>query len=128
MRTTNADTGAEIGAHISDDETEAEWTECPQCVQASRLDRDLLSAVQGSGNDLFRVAGPTNHRNETGNRWTVRLARALRQLTQSRKAGSQLPLIGQGCLILRGLEGHDLGQAAVIILQTKARVRVAFVD
>jgi hypothetical protein len=42
------------------------------------------------------------------------------------KAGSELPQIGQPCLILRGVEGKDLGQQAIITTQTKARVEVSF--
>jgi hypothetical protein len=112
---------AEIGAHISDDETEAEWAECPQCEHQGWMGT-YCPQWEDQGM-THSVAGPTNHRKENGNRWPVRLASALRQLTRSRKAaGSQLPPIGQGCLILRGVEGHDLGQAAVIVSQTKVRV------
>ena len=118
--------GADIGAQVSDDETEAEWAECSQCEHQGWMGT-YCPQWEDQGM-IHSLPCPTNHKKETGNRWPVRLARALRQLTQSRKAGSQLPPIGQGCLILRGVEGHDLGQAAVIVSQTTAGVRVAFVD
>jgi hypothetical protein len=50
----------------------------------------------------------------------------LQQLSRVDKAGSELPQIGQPCLILRGVEGKDLGQQAIITTQTKARVEVSF--
>jgi hypothetical protein len=128
MRTTKCGCGGgEIGTQISDDETEADLAECLQCKHQGWIGTYCPQCKKDQGM-IHSVAGPTNQRKETGNRWTLRLARALRQLTRSRKAGSQLPPIGQGCLNLRGIEGHDLGQAAVIITRTKAGVRVFFVD
>jgi hypothetical protein len=58
--------------------------------------------------------------------WRTRLAGRLRLLTRVGRAGSELPRVGQVCLVLHGVEGRDLGQQAVVIAQTRARVRIAY--
>jgi hypothetical protein len=74
------------------------------------------------------LPGPRNRMKEIGGSWTSWLARGLWQLTQSKKAGNELPPVGQRCLVLQGIEGHDLGQPAIISMQTRARVHVAYLD
>jgi hypothetical protein len=118
--------GAERGAQISDDETEAEWAECPQCEHEGWMGT-YCPQCEDQGM-IHSVSGPVNRSKKTGDRWTSRLARGLRQLTRSQRAGNELPPVGQECLILRGVDGHDLGQAAIITQQTRARVRVTYVD
>jgi hypothetical protein len=56
--------GAEIGAQISDDKTEAEWAECPQCEHQGWMGTYCLQCEdQGM---IHFVAVSTNHRKETG--------------------------------------------------------------
>ncbi len=60
--------------------------------------------------------------------WGARMVSRLRNLTRVGKAGSELPQVGQVCLVLHGIEGRDLGQQAVVTSHTRARVRIAYQD
>ena len=88
-------------------------TYCPQCEE------------QGM---IHSLPGPQNCMTEACSSWTSWLARGLRQLSWSKKAGKELPPVGQRCLVVRGKEGHDLGQTAIVAMQTRARVGVAYLD
>jgi hypothetical protein len=119
--------GAKIGAQISDDEAETKWAECPQCEHQGWMGTAYCPQFKDQGMN-HSLPGPRNRWKETGGSWTSRLARGLRQLTRSKKTGNKLPPVGQRCLVLRGEEGHDLGQPAIITMQTRARVWVAYLD
>jgi hypothetical protein len=63
---------------------------------------------------------------ETTGNWRARLTARVRRMVRIGKAGNELPRKGQVCLVLRGVEGRDLGQQAVVTEQTKSRVRIAY--
>ncbi len=65
--------GAERGAQISDDETEAEWAEFPQCEHEGWMGT-YCPQCEDQGM-IHSVPGPVSRSKETGNRWTSQLAR-----------------------------------------------------
>jgi hypothetical protein len=89
--------GAEISTQISDDEAETEWAECPQCEHQGWMGTYCPRSAR-IREWFHSLPGPRNRVKETGGSWTSRLARGLRQLTRSKKAGNELPPVGQRCL------------------------------
>ena len=117
--------GAERGAQVSEDETEAEWAECSQCAHQGWMGTYCPQCEDQRM--THSIPGPRKRIRGANGKWKERLARGLQRLTRSRKAGNELPSVGQGCLVLRGVEGHDLGQPAIVTMQTKARVRILYI-
>jgi hypothetical protein len=114
-----------VPSYISDDESDANVAACPQCEQHGWIGT-YCSRCEDQG---MTHSVPIAVRLADGGQrdsWKMRLAGRLRRLTRVGRAGSELPPVGQACLILHGVEGRDLGQQAVVTAQTKARVRVAY--
>jgi hypothetical protein len=111
-------------SYISDDDSDANIAACPQCDQHGWVGTYCLRCEdQGMTHSVPIGRQPKNERQRG---WRTRMTTRLRRLARVGKAGSELPQIGQPCLILRGVEGKDLGQQAIITTQTKARVEVSF--
>jgi hypothetical protein len=100
--------------------------ECPQCEHQGWIGT-YCSRCEDQGM-IRSLPGHRNHVKGTSGGWASRLAQGLRQLTWNKRAGNELPPIGQRCLVLRGVEGQDLGQLAIVTMQTRARVHVAYLD
>jgi hypothetical protein len=113
-----------VASYISDDESDANYAACPQCEQHGWIGT-YCSRCEDQG---MTHSVPIATRLAGGQRenWRTRLAGRLRLLTRVGRAGSELPRVGQVCLVLHGAEGRDLGQQAVVIAQTRARVRIAY--
>jgi hypothetical protein len=118
--------GAAISVQVSEDETETEWAECSQCDHRGWMGT-YCPQCEDQGM-IHSLPIRENCSKKTRNSWASRLSRGLQRLTRIQKAGNELPSVGQECLIMRGVDGQDLGQSAIVTLQTKARVRVTYVD
>ncbi len=110
--------------YISDDDSDANIAACPQCERHGWIGT-YCSRCEDQGM-TYTVPIPTRRPSEQRLSWRSRLAQNVLRLARVGRAGSELPPVGQVCLILHGVEGRDLGQQAVVTAQTKARVRVAY--
>jgi hypothetical protein len=118
------------GVPVSDDDEDAEeqMRECPYC-QHRGVEGTLCPICEGTG---FLHESSDNQRRRTsqghaaGENSRARMITRLRRLMRVRKAGNELPMVGQACLVLRGEERKDLGQECVITKRTASRVHVSF--
>jgi hypothetical protein len=93
-----------VPSYISDDESDANVAACPQCEQHGWIGT-YCSRCEDQG---MTHSVPIAVRLADGGQrdsWKVRLAGRLRRLTRVGRAGSELPPVGQACLILHGVEG-----------------------
>jgi hypothetical protein len=111
-------------SYISDDDTEANIAQCPQCSQQGWVGT-YCSRCEDQGM-TFSVPLTRRRDGNTAGSWRTRVTARVLRMTRIGKAGNELPAMGQVCLILRGVEGRDLGQQAVVTARTRARVRVAY--
>ena len=111
-------------SYISDHESDADVAACPQCEHHGWIGT-YCSHCEDQG---MTYSVPISTRRTTGRHrsWRARFAKNVLRLARVGRAGSELPHIGQVCLILHGVEGRDQGQQAVVTAQTKARVWVAY--
>jgi hypothetical protein len=117
-------------SYISDDESDANYAACPQCEQHGWIGT-YCSRCEDQGMTYsvpIAVRRAGKQRYEPRASWGARMVARLRNLTRVGKAGSELPQVGQVCLVLHGIEGRDLGQQAVVTSHTRARVRIAYRD
>ena len=117
-------------SYISDDESYANYAACPQCEQHGWIGT-YCSRCEDQGMTYsvpIAVIRAGKQRYEPRASWGARMVSRLRNLTRVGKAGSELPQVGQVCLVLHGIEGRDLGQQAVVTSHTRARVQIAYRD
>jgi hypothetical protein len=108
------------------EETEGRFGVCPQCSHLGWMttlcpvcdDRGMLHA----GRSVARKGENVKQG------WGAQLRASILRLTRIKKAGNELPSVGQCCLIVKGTERQDVGQEAVVTKQTKAMVRVTYAD
>jgi hypothetical protein len=110
-------------SYISDDESDANYAACPQCEQHGWIGT-YCSRCEDQGMTYsvpIAVRRAGKQRYEPRASWGARMVSRLRNLTRVGKAGSELPQVGQVCLVLHGIEGRDLGQQAVVTSHTRGR-------
>ncbi len=89
-------------SYISDDESDANYAACPQCEQHGWIGT-YCSRCEDQGMTYsvpIAVRRAGKQRNEPRASWRARMVSRLRNLTRVGKAGSELPQVGQVCLVL----------------------------
>jgi hypothetical protein len=121
---------------VSDDEESGEreeWGECSNCLHRGLVGTQCpmceeTGFIHESRVERQRWQDRLDQEQLASGTWRQRVNWRIRQLVRVGRAGSQLPLVGQGCLVLRGDEQKDLGQEAVITKRTAARIQISYRD
>jgi hypothetical protein len=116
--------------YVSDEddleETEGGFGVCPQCGHLGWM--TTLCPVCDDRGMLHADRSVSREKESRKPGWGAKLRASILGLTRVRKAGNELPRVGQCCLIIKGTERQDIGQEAVVTKQTKAMVRVTYLD
>jgi hypothetical protein len=116
--------------YVSDEddpeETKGHFGVCLQCSHLGWM--TTLCPVCNDRGMLHAGRSVTRKRENVKQGWGAQLQASILQLTRVKKAGNELPDVGQCCLIIKGTERQDVGQEAVVTKQTKAMIRVTYLD